>query len=695
MRDWKTKIGFDNNSLSGDPAFVNAAGADGIRGAVGGVDHGADDDFSLQTSSPALNRGDLTASYFKEPVGSGGDGDRIDIGATGGTTSANPGPAQLVQVLGSTGDQRYTVGQPTTISFRSAGLTAQDPVLFVDAAGGAVQGSETWNVWQANSYTAPANTTTYTASSPINANGLDIPAAVLNNMQVFYTSTNPVTKYNVPLADGTYHVTLVFADNQSTAVGQRVFDILGNGVTYGAKFDPFKSAGAANKATTFSFDITTTGGTGLALGLKEITGAAILNGIEITRTNLAASVWTASADVSYDNGQTWTNVANGLSLDQFGSGSFSFTPGVATNGFAGLLRLTATDGVHTVVDQSQGAFMVAPSGNTYYVNDGSTAGDVYTTAVGNDNNTGKTANNPMASLAALLNVYKLQPGDIVYVDSGTYTLPTEITFGATQSGTAANPIRIVGAGATTILDRGTIASNASVFRFAGGHDISIESMVLKEGGSTVNVLANSGSTDVSLKGLDISGFSTDAVNVGAGDGGFSLTGSNIHDATGPTSVDGIDLDSVVNATVSGNTISRTRYGIYANNTFSLTISGNLFNLDVTGVEAYQSAYTADNSSIVNILGNIVTGSLGTGIDISASYGTATVRGNTISGATSSFGLTSGGYVNVDSNELFNNSGGIQVGYFNTVTNNNVHDNLTYGILRLRNVERFREYAEEQ
>ena len=148
-------------------------------------------------------------------------------------------------------------------------------MLFVDAAGGAVQGSETWNVWQANSYTAPANTTTYTTSSPINANGLDIPAAVLNNMQVFYSSTNPVTKYNVPLADGTYHVTLVFADNQSTAVGQRVFDILGNGVTYGAKFDPFKSAGAANKATTFSFDITTTGGTGLALGLKEVTGAAI------------------------------------------------------------------------------------------------------------------------------------------------------------------------------------------------------------------------------------------------------------------------------------------------------------------------------------------------------------------------------------------------------------------------------------
>ena len=436
LRDWKTKIGFDYNSIGGDPAFINAAGADGVRGAVGGVDYGADDNVSLQTTSPALNRGDLVQAYFKEPAGQGsGNGDRVDIGATGGTSAANAGPAQLVQVLGSTGDQRYQVGQPATISFRSAGLTAADPVLFIDAVGGAVQGSESWNVWQANSFTSISAYSTYSATTPINANALDIPAAVLNNMQVFYASNNPVTKYNVPLTDGTYHVTLVFADNQSTAIGQRVFDILGNGVTYGAAFDAFKSAGGANKATTFSFDITTTGGAGLALGLKEIAGSAILNGIQISRKTAVASVWTASADVSYDNGQTWTNIASGLALDQFGAGSFTFNPAATTSGFSGLLRVTATDGVHTVTDQSQGGFMVAPAGNAYYVNDGSTSGDVYTTAAGNDNNTGKTPDNPMASLAALLNVYKLQPGDVVYVDSGTYTLPTEISFGASESGT--------------------------------------------------------------------------------------------------------------------------------------------------------------------------------------------------------------------------------------------------------------------
>ena len=152
-------------------------------------------------------------------------------------------------------------------------------MLFIDAAGGMVQGTESWNVWQANRYTSGANYNIYPATGTIDANGLDIPSSVLKNMQVLY---DPAAKLNIPFPAGTYHVTLVFADNQSTAIGQRVFDILGNGVTVGAAFDAFKSAGAANKATTFSFDITTTAGAGLGLGLKAITGFSILNGIQIT-----------------------------------------------------------------------------------------------------------------------------------------------------------------------------------------------------------------------------------------------------------------------------------------------------------------------------------------------------------------------------------------------------------------------------
>ena len=157
-------------------------------------------------------------------------------------------------------------------------------------------------------------------------------------------------------------------------------------------------------------------------------------------------------------------------------------------------------------------------------------------------------------------------------------------------------------------------------------------MVLKQGGSTVIVVANSGSTDVTLKGLDISGFSTDGVSVGAGNSGFVLTGSNIHDAIAVTSYDGIDIDGGVNATISGNTISKTRYGIYATNIYGLTISGNQFNSDVYGIEAYYTAYTADNSSFLNVLNNTFTGSASYGMDVYAPYGSATVRGNTVSGS---------------------------------------------------------------
>ena len=58
-------------------------------------DHGADDDFQLQTSSPAVAAGDPDSYYFQEPAPNGG---RIDLGAFGNTPQATPSPAQVVQV---------------------------------------------------------------------------------------------------------------------------------------------------------------------------------------------------------------------------------------------------------------------------------------------------------------------------------------------------------------------------------------------------------------------------------------------------------------------------------------------------------------------------------------------------------------------------------------------------------------------
>ncbi len=56
----------------------------------------------------------------------------------------------------------------------------------------------------------------------------------------------------------------------------------------------------------------------------------------------------------------------------------------------------------------------------YYVNDGSTNGDVYCTAIGNDANDGLTPATPVASLSLILSTNDLDPSDVVYVDSGSY-----------------------------------------------------------------------------------------------------------------------------------------------------------------------------------------------------------------------------------------------------------------------------------
>lgn len=74
----------------------------------------------------------------------------------------------------------------------------------------------------------------------------------------------------------------------------------------------------------------------------------------------------------------------------------------------------------------------------YYVNDGITAGDIYTTAIGNDTNAGNTPGAPKATLLAAYNA--AVAGDTIYVDTGLYTDVNATSFNITKS------IHIIGAG---------------------------------------------------------------------------------------------------------------------------------------------------------------------------------------------------------------------------------------------------------
>ena len=156
----------------------------------------------------------------------------------------------------------------------------------------------------------------------------------------------------------------------------------------------------------------------------------------------------------------------------------------------------------------------------------------------------------MASLAALMNAYTLQPGDIIHVGAGTYALPTSVVLTAADSGRREILSRLSGQGAATIFS-GDVAATSPIFEFDGGHDITLENMTLRGGTIGVDVVDNSGSVDVTLQGLEISGFVGAAgVYVGAGSSGFALTGSTIDDpASGNSNGAGVDLVAATNATV--------------------------------------------------------------------------------------------------------------------------------------------------
>ena len=59
---------------------------------------------------------------------------------------------------------------------------------------------------------------------------------------------------------------------------------------------------------------------------------------------------------------------------------------------------------------------------TYYIDDNSNVGDVYTPGfTGNDSNDGLTPSTPKLTLNNLLASTNLLPGDIIYIDTGIYT----------------------------------------------------------------------------------------------------------------------------------------------------------------------------------------------------------------------------------------------------------------------------------
>lgn len=179
---------------------------------------------------------------------------------------------------------------------------------------------------------------------------------------------------------------------------------------------------------------------------------------------------TVIIECSLDNGGSWITLTNNISA----------TNGVCrwdttAQGDAAFTRWRVGDVAEGISSTTRNSFAVKNTG-VYYVNDASTNGDIYCTAVGAPENNGLFPEFPASSLAQILSGYDLKGGDIVYVDTGIYNLISDISIFPGDSGSSiSNMVTIQGStnlvAGGTVLDRGGGFAVLNFFEDGSGENV--------------------------------------------------------------------------------------------------------------------------------------------------------------------------------------------------------------------------------
>lgn len=652
--DWVLEIGLDQHSLSADPQFIDPDGADNALGynRTTHEDFGADDNFGVLSTSPTIDAGDPSSLFVGEPFPNGG---RVNLGSTGGSSSAASGASGAqsasIQFVSPLPFTKVAVGQTTSIAWRSSGLTLSRLAGEINV-GGMATGS-----WSADALGVPQlNVYTFIGSidGAINTSGVTRPApqGVYKTYVQAYArgGATPKLAYSLPVHDGNYTVRLHFAEPSHFA-GMRKMDLRINGVTVQTDYDIADAAGGPLRAATLAFSATAAGGQGLTVEVLSSVGSGdgpILSGIELLLDNPSGSATPmADLDLSSDGGATWTSLATGLPMDEAGDGGFDWSvpAGLAPGTYQLRVRSHESPSVLAVSN----TFLVVSAGHAYYVNDGSPTGDVFTTAAGDNANSGKDPDHPMASLTALLNAYTPGAGDTIYVDTGTYHLLGNLRLTAANSG-----LHIVGPStAVATLDRGNTSFGRYVFELNGATDVEIDRLTLT--GAEVAVIGNGAGADrLTLDHVTMSG---NAVNLSVHGHGVSVTHATLTSGNYLYGNGDVVADNVV--TGGGD------YSFYVAGD-DAQIHDNDFH-DVGGM-----AYGGQRGSITNNTlrdaGGMSIGGVGSDATI--------VSGNTVYRTTSDFidGVSADGNVVLTGNTVYGYRTGIAVYNGARATGNTLHDN---------------------
>ena len=222
-------------------------------------------------------------------------------------------------------------------------------------------------------------------------------------------------------------------------------------------------------------------------------------------------------EYSSDNGNSWKLIGTstvGAGVEGYVWGNMGWTPSPLAQWRVVLMSDPS------VVGQTPTNFTYRPSPLVYYVNDHSTDGDVYTTAVGASSNNGYEAGSPLDSIDAVLARYQLTPGDFLLIDSGAYELDAPIVWSMLNAGSSNAPVTIQGSTnpARPSLFAPVEEMSEAAFAFAPTHDVVLSHLTLSN--FTSGVTLGQQDINITLRHLDIVGSKKSGISLSQASGTF-------------------------------------------------------------------------------------------------------------------------------------------------------------------------------
>lgn len=348
-------------------------------------------------------------------------------------------------------------------------------------------------------------------------------------------------------------------------------------------------------------------------------------------------------------------------------------------------------------------FSIANAGDDYYINDGSMADDVYTTAIGDDANTGKSADAPMASLNALLDLYDLGPGDTVHMDTGDYAFNQTLQLGANDSGVtivgAFDPNDVDNPDHVSTLDRGN--TSFALIELNNADNVTFEHLTFTGGSQALHMAedADVGNLIVRDSRFEIDSENNEAIYQGRYNGVMTLV-DNVFMGYGRTD-HGVDAHSA-NVTITGNLFEQFAYraieltysddsvidaneirdgnqygwGLVLNSSDNVVVRNNVLYGNDDGMDI-----RGDNNLVE---GNAVYNNDGVGIQAS---NTAQLLNNVTYG--NSLGIEANHDVGAEGNTVYNNDRGIYATSSDVhISNNVIYGQANYGLALSRNASAF-------